>query len=253
MPEYVCDMHTHTIASGHGTSSTIADMAKAASAKGLKILGITDHGPATRAAGTPSYFRSLAHTARYRAGIRICCGAEVNIIDYNGNIDLADEILENLDFAIASIHKQNLAPGSETANTLAYTQAMRHKKVRIIGHPDDTRYPVDYEALAEAAGEYGVILEVNNSSLSPEGYRGDVRPNYRRMLEACASRSLPILMSSDSHGPGGIGDFTYAEAMLREMHYPSELILNDKPAKLLEYLRIPEPDPKIPLYKHPFG
>ena len=49
---YVCDMHTHSIASGHGTSRTIADMAKAAAAKGIQVLGITDHGPATVAAGT---------------------------------------------------------------------------------------------------------------------------------------------------------------------------------------------------------
>lgn len=53
---YLSDMHTHSIASGHGTSCTISEMAKAASAKGLKLLGITDHGPATLAAGTPSYF-----------------------------------------------------------------------------------------------------------------------------------------------------------------------------------------------------
>ena len=53
---YLSDMHTHSIASGHGTGCTISEMAKAASAKGLKLLGITDHGPATLAAGTPSYF-----------------------------------------------------------------------------------------------------------------------------------------------------------------------------------------------------
>ena len=48
---YLSDIHTHSIASGHGTTCTISDMAKAASQKGLKLLGITDHGPATLAAG----------------------------------------------------------------------------------------------------------------------------------------------------------------------------------------------------------
>lgn len=61
---YLSDMHTHSIASGHGTGCTISEMAKAASAKGLKLLGITDHGPATLAAGTPSYFRSLTFSPR---------------------------------------------------------------------------------------------------------------------------------------------------------------------------------------------
>ena len=55
---YLSDIHTHSIASGHGTTCTISDMAKAASQKGLKLLGITDHGPATLAAGTSSYFEA---------------------------------------------------------------------------------------------------------------------------------------------------------------------------------------------------
>ena len=42
---YISDIHTHSIASGHGTHCTISDMAKAASKKGLRLLGITDHGP----------------------------------------------------------------------------------------------------------------------------------------------------------------------------------------------------------------
>lgn len=237
---YVCDMHTHSIASGHGTSSTIADMAKAAAAKGIQVLGITDHGPATVAAGTESYFRSLAYAPEFRAGVRICYGAEVNIVDFAGNIDLPDDILDGLDYAIASIHHPNLKPGSIAANTLAYTQAMRHPKVRIIGHPDDARYPVDYELLADAAAEYGVILEVNNSSLSPDGYRGDTRPNDLKMLAACRKRNLPVIMASDSHGPGHIGDFTWAEQILREVNYPAELILNSRPEKIREALRICE-------------
>lgn len=44
---YLSDIHTHSIASGHGTTCTISDMAKAASKKGLKLLGIFDHGPGT--------------------------------------------------------------------------------------------------------------------------------------------------------------------------------------------------------------
>ncbi|MGN0362218.1 MAG: phosphatase [Bilifractor sp.] len=250
---YVCDMHTHSIASGHGTSSTIADMAKAAAARGIQVLGITDHGPATMAAGTLSYFRSLAHATRIRSGIRVCYGAEVNITDYAGSIDLPDDVLDGLDYAIASIHHPNLKPGSMAANTLAYTQAMRHPKVKIIGHPDDTRYPVDYELLAEAAQEYGVVLEVNNSSLSPDGYRGDTRPNYIKLLNACRKRHLPVIMSSDSHGPEHIGDFTYAVRMLREMNYPEELILNSYPEKIREIFGIGAVDLKLPAYHRKRG
>ncbi len=223
---YSCDLHTHTIASGHGTSCTITDMAKAAAEREIAILGITDHGPATPAAGTLSYFRSLFLLPKERCGVRMCYGAEVNITDFCGNIDLPDEILNRLDYAIASIHHPNLRPGDAEANTRAYALAMRHPKVKVIGHPDDVRYPVNYDRLAEAAAEYGVVLEVNNSSLSPAGYRGDVVPNYRRMLAACRRRKLPILLSSDSHGPAHIGDLQYAARMVQESGYPQELILN---------------------------
>lgn len=247
-PLYKCDMHTHTIASGHGTSCTIADMAKAAAAKGMTMIGITDHGPATMAAGTLSYFRSLKDATKIRAGIRVCYGAEVNIIDYSGNIDIPDEILEGLEYAVASIHRKNLEPGSIEANTQAYLGAMRHEKVKIIGHPDDVRFPVDYERLADGAAMYGVALEVNNSSLSPDGYRGDVHPNYVKMLSACRRRNLPVILSSDSHGPLHIGDFTYALRMVREMNYPEELILNSSEDRVRSFLNIQKADPKVPGY-----
>lgn len=45
MASYEFDIHTHSIASGHGTCATMTDMAKAANAAGLKMLGISDHGP----------------------------------------------------------------------------------------------------------------------------------------------------------------------------------------------------------------
>lgn len=233
---YLCDMHTHTIASGHGTSCTIADMAKKAHEKGLTLLGITDHGPATLGAGTPSYFRSLAHAPRKRCGIRVCYGVELNITDFSGNLDLEDEILEGLDYAIASMHRPNLRPGGQTANTLAYIQAMKHPAVRMIGHCDDVKYPVDYDELTAAAREYGIVMEINNSSLSPEGYRGDTRANNRMLLEGCLRNRVPVLLSSDSHGTAHIGDFTYARAMVQEMNYPEELILNDKPEQVLKLL-----------------
>ena len=233
---YLCDMHTHTIASGHGTSCTIADMAKKAHEKGLTRLGITDHGPGTLGAGTPSYFRSLAHAPRKRCGIRVCYGVELNITDFSGNLDLEDEILEGLDYAIASMHRPNLRPGGQTANTLAYIQAMKHPAVRMIGHCDDVKYPVDYDELTAAAREYGIVMEINNSSLSPEGYRGDTRANNRMLLEGCLRNRVPVLLSSDSHGTAHIGDFTYARAMVQEMNYPEELILNDKPEQVLKLL-----------------
>ena len=124
---YLSDIHTHSIASGHGTTCTISDMAKAASKKGLKLLGISDHGPGTLASGTSSYFRSLPFYPRKRFGIDILYGVELNILDSAGHTDLSDELLNNLDYAIISMHRQNYRSGSVSQNEKPIWQAaLRH-------------------------------------------------------------------------------------------------------------------------------
>lgn len=230
---YSVDLHTHTGASGHGSQATITDMAKEAASRGIRLLGITDHGPATRGSATASYFRGLHHAGRKRFGIRLLLGAEANILDAEGHLDLEDEILENLDFVIVSQHIANYKPGSSEENTAAMLRAMDHPKVRVIGHADDPRYPLDYWALAQRAGEKGILLEINECSLSPEGYRGDVRRNYEDMLAVCEREDLSLILSSDSHGTEKIGRFPYAEKLLEEFGFPNELVLNNQPERIL--------------------
>ncbi len=135
---YEFDIHTHTIASGHGSAATITDMAKAAAARNLKMLGISDHGPATLGGGRVSYFRNLAYAQKERLGVRILYGAEANIIDRKGHLDLDDSVLAHLDYVIASMHKPVIKPGTEEENTEAYINAMKNPCVAVIGHCDDT-------------------------------------------------------------------------------------------------------------------
>ena len=220
------DPHIHSIASGHANTSTVTDIAKSAKDAGLTTVGITDHGPATMHSGRVSYFRNLAYAPKKRCGIDILYGVELNILDYNGTVDLEDNILENLDYAIISMHLPNIKPGSMEENTFAYVNAMKHPRVKIIGHADDTRYPVDYEALVIAAKHYGVVFEINNSSLSPDGYRGDTKENVRAILNVCKKHNHPIVLSSDSHGYKKVGDFTYALELVRETQFPEHLIIN---------------------------
>lgn len=220
------DPHTHSIASGHASSATITDLAKTAASKGLILLGITDHGPATLRAGRTAYFRNLAYAPKKRCGIDILYGAELNILDNNGTVDLEDDILEKLDYAIISMHRPTKTPDTTENNTLAYINAMKHPNVKIIGHCDDVKYPVDYETLILAAIQHHVILEINNSSLSPDGYRGDTRNNVRTILKFCKKYHHPVVLSSDSHGSAHIGDFQYALELVHETSFPLDLILN---------------------------
>ena len=226
MAEIQFDLHTHTIASGHATTATITDMAKSAAAKNLKMLGISDHGPATLGGGRISYFRNLAYAPRKRLGVEMLYGVEVNIMDNKGTLDLDDTILKNLDYAIASMHRPVIKPGTIEENTAAYIAAMKNPYVRIIGHCDDVKYPVDYFALVQAAMKNHVFLEINNSSLSPDGYRGNTKANNLMILNLCKHFHYPVLLSSDSYGPEHVGDFSYALELVKLAEMPEELILN---------------------------
>ena len=169
-------------------------------------------------------------------GIRMLYGAEVSILDNHGKLDLEDEILKHLDYVIASLHRPAKRPGSEEENTRSYIEAMKNPYVRIIGHCDDVKFPVDYLALVEAAMEYHVILELNDSSLRPDGYRGDTRFNDMMLLNLCKHFHYPILLSSDSHGTGHIGNFDHAMELIRIAEFPEELILNRSSGEFLSWL-----------------
>lgn len=220
------DIHTHTIASGHGSTSTITDMARAAASKKLRLLGISDHGPATRGGASPSYFRSLFHAPRHRLGIEMMYGAEADIINNEGKLDLENKVLAGLDYVIASMHKTVRRPGTPKENTAAYIAAMKNPYVRIIGHCDDVNFPVDYHALVAAARDEHVLLEINNSSLSPDGYRGDTRFNDSMLLNLCRHYHYPVIFGSDSHGTGCVGEFGYALDLAGLADMPKSLILN---------------------------
>lgn len=233
------DLHTHTIASGHGSADTVTDMAREASLRRIQLLGISDHAPAISGAAKASYFRSLKDAPRKRFSVPLLFGAELNIISYSGALDLDDKTLSCLDYAIASLHPPCLKPGTREENTNAYINAMKNPHVAIIGHPDDARYPIDYDALAEAAKTHRVLLEVNESSLSPSGYRGNAASCYLSLLPRCARLQVPILIGSDSHGKRHIGESSHAERLLKQIAFPDSLIMNHHPDRLNAYINVP--------------
>lgn len=233
--ECVLDLHTHTIASGHAYCS-IREMAKAASEKGIKLLGITEHAPKMPGTCHEFYFHNLKVVPRQMYGIELLLGAEVNILDKEGNVDLNEKEIRKMDVVIASLHLPCIAPGTKQENTAAYLNAMKNPYVNIIGHPDDGRYEVDYQALVEGAKEYGKILELNNHSLAPDCFRQNAKENDTRMLEFCKKYRVPVIMGSDAHFDSHIGEFPYAKALLEEVSFPEELVLNRSVSCIAEYV-----------------
>ena len=245
------DIHTHTVASGHGTTDTIADLAKSAYQKGMTLIGISDHGPATPGSCRESYFRMLKTAPRNRAGVTVLYGAEANILNEAGELDLPAPVLAGLDYCIASIHPQSFhsphyhrlsfwdrkqvtedRAAAARSNTQAYIRAMEHPAVKIIGHPDDQHYPICCEQFIEAAAANGILLEVNEASLMPGGYRGDTTECMRTLLQLGRKAGVKVLLASDSHGAAGIGAAPLAEALVRAAGYEREQIVN--------YLTVPQ-------------
>ncbi len=222
------DLHTHSIASGHGTTDRVTDMAKEAFSRGLSLLGLGEHAPGPPGGACRSYFTGLKLLPRSYKTLSLRYGAEVNILDKDGRLDLPDEVLKGLDYVIASIHPGTKVPGNKESVLLAYTKAMKNPFVTFIGHPDDSRFPVDYNAFVSGCLKYGCIPELNEVSVSPSSYRQNSLNCARELLKHCMLYSCPVLVSSDSHGAKGVGAAPNAEKLLKELSFPEKLIINNR-------------------------
>lgn len=231
----ILDLHTHTIASGHAYN-TLYEMAHSASEKGLQLLGVTEHAPRLPGACHPYYFINFRVIPRELYGVKLMLGCELNIIDYEGNVDLERRYLSGLDYGIASIHEPCYEGGTVSQNTSAYLGAIKNPYVQIIGHPDDGRFPIDYETLVCAAKEEHVLLEVNSSSLHPECHRIHARENYITMLELCRRYQTPVIIDSDAHCEVDVANHQRAIALLEEIGFPKELVVNSSIEKAAEYI-----------------
>lgn len=232
----LADTHTHSVASGHAYS-TIDENVRWAAARGLRLLALTDHAPAMKNTTCHAYFANLHVVPEELCGVRLLRGVELNILDYDGNVDLDDKVLSMLDMAIASLHMPCLAPGSRKENTRAYRMVMENPYVDVLGHPGDPHYDVDYGEVFRAAGETGTLLEINNTSLVPGGFRDGSAENVEKLLRMCMQEGRAVILGSDAHFYTGIGDFSYVEAFLERIGFPEELVLNTRPEEILKHLK----------------
>ncbi|PYI98519.1 MAG: DNA polymerase/3'-5' exonuclease PolX [Verrucomicrobia bacterium] len=163
--------HCHTIASdGH---NTLEEMAAAAQELGLEYLGIAEHSKSSiqahgiDAAKLRSQIGAIRKLNKTFDGFRVFAGVECDILR-DGKLDFEDEILAELDFAVASIHSVfNL---SEAEMTKRIIRAMENPFITILGHPTGRLllkrdpYLVDVPAVLEAAAATGTWIELNSAT-----------------------------------------------------------------------------------------
>jgi putative hydrolase len=225
------DLHTHTTLSGHAYS-TLGEMVGAAKAKGLTYLAVTEHGPTMPGSCTDMYFSNYRTVERDYFGIRLLLGCEVNINDSRGTLDLNEHLLSQQDICLAALHKPTFfEEPTLAANTAGVLGALASP-----AHPDDSQFPLDYDQVIAACKEYDVIVEVNNATFSDWSFRLNGRENAAVYLDLCKKYHVPVILNSDAHFESKVGRIDYALDVVLENKVPDELILNDKPALLIDIL-----------------
>lgn len=234
--KFIADTHAHTLVSGHAYS-TIREMAAAAAAKGLKAQALTEHAPEMPGTCGLFYFQNLDVIPREMNGVRMLFGAELNIMDTTGKVDLPEKVCREMDIVIASMHVPCFGLGHTEEEVMqAYVEVMKKPYVNIIGHPDDGRFPTDYELLVKTAKETGTLLELNNSSLRAASFRVGGRENMLKMLDLCRQYEVPVTTGSDAHIDVDAGNFCNVEEVLKYCNFPEELVLTTDFEKLKPYL-----------------
>ena len=223
------DLHMHTTWSdGH---ASVREMAEAALARGRKYIVITDHSKGATIANGLSIERLLAQheevrrvDAEMNGRIRVFHGTEMEI-NADGSLDFPDEVLEKLDFVIASLHVSLRQPREQITRRIL--NAIENPHVDLIGHPRGQLIPdrdpadLDMDAVFAAAARSGIALEINANPM-------------RLDLEAAAARravemGIKIAIDTDAHHIEELDLMHYGITTARKGWVEAKSVLNTMP------------------------
>ena len=224
------DVHMHTIETDG--KNTIEEMAVAAKARGYKYMAITDHSKNLAFANGLDDKRAVEHIARIREankkidGIKIFAGIEVDILT-DGDLDLSDDVLAQMDVVIASVHSVfNQEPAKMTDRLL---KAVSNPNTSIIGHPTGRillrrdSYQFDMQAVLAAAAKNKVAMELN---AYPD--RLDLSDVHLRQAR---QQGVKIVINTDSHHTSHMEKIHYGILQARRAWLTKEDVLNTLPVE----------------------
>lgn len=232
--QLVADLHVHTVASGHAYS-TVLENIKAASEKGLKLIALTDHGPAMPGGPHKYYFSNQRAIPNELYGVRILKGVEANVMDRDGTLDLDEYRLSRLDIVLAGLHTYCAPYGTKEENTMMMIHTIENPWVDIIVHPGNPEYEVDEERVVKAAVKNNVAIEINNSSLTVS--RKGSYSHCIKIAQYAKEYGAKVVIGTDSHFALSIGVFDKALEIVTEANIPEQNVLNTSVDKIYEYLR----------------
>lgn len=227
-------LHEHS--RGSDGTATIREMAEAALARGYEYLAITDHSRSLTIANGLTRDRLEKQIDEIGAlngefvprGLTILSGIEADILA-SGAIDCEDDLLARLDVVVASVHLRYKEDAA--AMTERIIRAIEHPSVHIIGHPTGRllgrreSYPMDVDAVIDAAARTGTVLEIN---ASPE--RLDLRDEYAKRAK---DAGVLLTINADAHSTGGLGLVSWGITVARRAWLSPENVINTFPLKKL--------------------
>lgn len=221
--------HNHTLYSDG--NATLKEMVETARSAGYEYIGISDHSRSAHYANGLEIERVRKQQKEIDAlqkeykDITIFKGIECDILP-DGTLDYPDDVLASFDFVIVSIHsKFNMTEADMTERIL---KAIKNPYVTILGHPTGrlllTReaYPVDMRKIIQAAGDYGVVMELNANPM-----RLDLD---WRLGPLAVETGVAVSINPDAHSVEGIRDVQYGVGIARKGWLTRESVFNTKPA-----------------------
>ena len=228
------DLHMHTVASDG--RNTIEEMAVAARERGYVYAAITDHSASHGFGDHVTPDELLRQIERVRSvevkGLTLLAGSEVNVLT-DGSLDYADELLEQLDWVVASVHTSFRIGEREMTDRIVH--ALEHPLVDALGHPTGRKiqrrepYDVDLDRVIEAAARTGTFLEIN---ANPD--RRDLPDTYAR---AAAEAGVTLVIDSDAHRTSTLANMRYGVATARRAWLTKAQVANTRTWKQLDKLR----------------
>ncbi len=227
------DTHTHTNCSTHAFG-TVWENLTMAKKHGMEMVCMTNHGPNMPDAPHIWHFETMHELPDVIDGVRLLKGAEANVLDVDGNLDIPLSLQKDMDMMIASIHRYCYTQKTQKEHTETWLNVMENPYVTILGHTGHPNYAFDHETVVEAAKKHKKCIEINNHSFYVR--KGSIE-NCRKIAECCKKIGTGIVVSSDAHTPFQVGVFDGALQLLREVDFPEALIMNLTAERFENYLK----------------
>ena len=230
-------LHNHTTLSDGEAS--LEEMAHAARGMGWEWLGIADHSPTLKIANGASADDLLEQGARIKrynseweeqgVDFRLIHGVESDILA-GGKLDHPDEVLEQLDYVVASVHAMTKwRARSEFDNTEEMCKVIDHPSTTILGHPTGRilqgrdGYEIDLQAVLEHMADYNANGKLKAVELNASPYRLDLDWKFCKRAK---DLGVPVIINPDAHSISGLNDIRFGVMNARKGWLESSDVLN---------------------------